>query len=339
MSYYSGIGAQLGVAEETTWSVRVAPTRFYEFDTANVKTAYTWAQGKGLRPGQRFQRSDRRVVTKKKVEGPFEIPFYTKQMGLLLKHAFGVAPVVTTPMGGTNSRLHTYSAPGDPTGLGLSMQLGVPDSSGTTHSIDWTGGKVTDVEFDLGLDALLMFKPTLNFYDEAALDANSVAASNYTAGMGVYASIAASVSFGGASTYNVEKFNWKYTPGLATERYFLRADSRLKEQLPAAIVVCEGSMDVEFSSGTLYNDFIGGAGAAPTQSNFAMSLTLDTGVAIEGAINYKSVLSFNAVRLNGDSPPVVGPEVIKQTIPFIVLDDGSGSSPWTFTYQTTDTTY
>ena len=338
MAYYSGVGAQLGFAEETTWSVRVAPARFYEFDQAQVKTEYTQTQGKALRPGQRFARSDRRVVTKKKVTGTVDIPFYNKQMGMLLRHALGVSPVVTTPMGGTNSRLHTYNAPGDPTGFGLSTQLGAPDSSGTTHAIDWTGGKITDVEFDLGLDQLLMFKPTFVWYDEAAVDANAVAAASYTASMGVYSSLAASATVGGTAV-QLEKFNFKYSPGLAADRYFLRTDTRIKEPVPAAVVTCEGTLDLEFNSIAQYNNFIGTVGATPAQSNLTLIITLDTQVVIEGSINYKTVITFNAVRFNAADVPVTGPGIIKQSIPFIVLDDGSGANPIVLTYQTTDTVY
>lgn len=340
-NYYSGIGASLGFAEETTWSTRVAPTRWYEFDQVQTKVEYTQTQGKALRPGQRFARSDRRVVTKKKVTSQMDIPFLSKQMGLLLKHALGVAPVVSTPMGGTASRLHTYNAPGDPTGLGLSAQLGAPETNpatGTVHTVDWFGGKVTDIEFDLGLDAMLMFKPSFVFYDEAAIDANSLTAPNYTASMLPYTSIAGSVTHNSVAL-NCEKVNFKYSPGLAVDRYFLRADARIKEPVPAAIVVCQGSFDVEFNSVTEYNEFIGTAGATPVQTNRSLVVTFDTGIAIEGAINFKTVVTFNAVRLNSADIPVTGPGIIKQSIPFEVLDDGSGANPIVLTYQTTDTTY
>src|SRR5579859_5945570 len=156
MAIGSGLAGQLGVAEETTWNNRVTASRFYEFDNENVNLVQDFIQGVGLRPTQRIPRSDRRVTNKKGAAGSVSCAVLNKSFGLLLKHGLGIAPVITTPSGGTATRLQTFNAPGDPTGKSLTMQIGTPDIGGTARVREYTGVKITDFSLNQALNALLM---------------------------------------------------------------------------------------------------------------------------------------------------------------------------------------
>jgi hypothetical protein len=48
----------------------------------------------------------------------------------------------------------------------MTMQVGTPDVSGTVRPFDYTGCKITDWEFDAGLDALLMLNLGIDAQNE-----------------------------------------------------------------------------------------------------------------------------------------------------------------------------
>ena len=89
MAIASGLAAQIGVAAESTYGTYVAPTRFLEYNKADLKAKKNVVQGGGLAAGQVAQLGSRRVVTSVSVEGGFELEVANKGMGLLLAHLLG----------------------------------------------------------------------------------------------------------------------------------------------------------------------------------------------------------------------------------------------------------
>ena len=59
MALNSGLAAQFGVAEETTWGTAATPDRFYEFVSEGIKNDLARIESKGLRSQNRVLRSDR----------------------------------------------------------------------------------------------------------------------------------------------------------------------------------------------------------------------------------------------------------------------------------------
>ena len=77
MAIGAGIGAQLGLATETTFNTGVTVTRFYEFNSENLAYSKKTVVGMGLRAGGLLPRSQRRVVATSEVQGDFELDLPT----------------------------------------------------------------------------------------------------------------------------------------------------------------------------------------------------------------------------------------------------------------------
>lgn len=95
MAIGSGLGAQLGIAPETTYGTYVAPTKFIEFTKESLVLKKTTAQSAGIAAGRLLALSSRRVLTRREASGSIDLEVTNKGMGLLLQALMGttVTPV------------------------------------------------------------------------------------------------------------------------------------------------------------------------------------------------------------------------------------------------------
>src|SRR5215831_19140768 len=133
MSLASGLAAQIGYGEESVVGTYLAPTRFLEFNDESLALDQQLIKSSGLRAANRMLRTDREAKGRRTVAGTVNHEIQSKGFGLLLKHMHGKAAVITTPATGTLTRDQTFDGLGDPTGLSMTVQKGVPDNSGTVR--------------------------------------------------------------------------------------------------------------------------------------------------------------------------------------------------------------
>lgn len=323
MAIRSGIAAQLGFAAETTWGVFQTPTRFLEVNSFAVKNNVERIESAAIRASNRVLRQDRWASNAKGVSGTVELEVMSKGFGLLLKHVLG-AVAITTPSGATNARLHTHTL-GDQWGLGLTVQGGVPDVSGTVQPFSWLGCKVAEWTLENEVDGILML--TLGLDGATETTAQSLASASYSASMELLTYAGGVISVAGSS-FDVTSFSLNGNNGLKTDRYHLRGATTKKEPVPAALVEMTGSITAEFDGLTPYNRFVNGTVASLS--------AVWTGSQIESGQNYSLTVTLPAVRFDGETPEVGGPDVVMQALPYKVLFDGS-QEPITIAYKTTDT--
>ncbi|WP_452091732.1 phage tail tube protein [Bacillus cereus] len=84
MAIGSGLGAQLGIAAETTYGTYVAPSKFIEFTQESLALKKTTAQSAGIAAGRLLALSSRRVLTRREVEGSLDIEVANWKNYLLL---------------------------------------------------------------------------------------------------------------------------------------------------------------------------------------------------------------------------------------------------------------
>src|SRR5919108_2993637 len=108
MGIGAGIGAQVGVAAESTYGTYVAPTRFYEFTKEGLKKGKHTAQGTGMAAGRLLDPGGRRVVTHQDGKGPLDLEVGTKNMGLMLQALMGTT-VTPVQQGATTAYLQTHT--------------------------------------------------------------------------------------------------------------------------------------------------------------------------------------------------------------------------------------
>jgi hypothetical protein len=234
------------------------------------------------------------------------------------------AVAISTPTGGTATRDHLHTL-ADPFGQSLTVQVGRPDVAGVVQPFSYLGCKVAEWEFANSVDEILMLTLSLDGKDETT--AQALAAASYPSSSELLTFVGATLSIGGAQ-YDVSEVSIKGSNGLATERYFLRADTTKKEQIPAEMVEITAEVTGEFDGLTQYQRYTGGTTAA--------LVAKWEGSTIEGSFKNTVQVTLPVCRVDGETPNVEGPEILEQSLTLKALFDGT-QEPIQLLYRTTDT--
>lgn len=328
MSIRSGLASQIGYAEETTWGTVATPTRFLEFNDESLALETEMIDGAGLRASNRHLRTDRTALGAKNPGGDVTHEVHSKGFSLLLKHMLGTTPTITTPGGGTNTRDHTISAIGDPYGLSLTVQKGVPDVSGTVQPFTYLGCKVASWELSNEVNGNLMLKLTFDAQDEE--NSTSLASASYPASSEILTYVGGTLNIA-SSAVDVKSVSITGDVGYGdgASRHMIRSSRLKKQQIAAGMYVIEGTVDAEFESLTAYNRFI-------NKTLAQLDVTWQAPTAIEGSLYPYLKVTLANVQFMGETPKVGGPDVVGQPLPFRALYDGS-TGPLVSVYRTSDT--
>ena len=301
----------------------VAPDRFYEFVSEDVKNDVQQRRSAALRKGNTVQRTDRTSIIKKGAAGPLTFEVANKGFGRLWKHAIGDA-VISTPGGATNTRDHTHTI-GNLYNRSLVGQFGKPDTEDTDNAFSYLGTKVTEWELTQELDSILMLALTLDCFDETTSE--TLATASYLATQELFHDELCQPTIDGANV-DFKSLKIKGTNALKTDRHFIGPDSRKKQPIKAGEQVLEGEVVGDLDNLVAYNRFVNGT-IVPVVYTW-------TGTLIEATFNYQLILTMPACRFTGETPGIDGPDVIEQTLPFEVLQPASGEA-LTLVYRTIDT--
>lgn len=322
MAIGAGVGAQLGIATETTFNTYATVARFYEFTSENVQYKKKTAVGMGLRAGGLLPRSQRRVVTTFEGGGDIMLDLPTRGLGLLLSHAMGSAPSPTTVSTGVYSYTFTL---GDVYGRSLSAQVGVPQYGGTVLAKTVTGAKVQSFELGVANGGIATGKFSL---DAAGfVTTQSLATASYSASGSVFHFAQGSLTVDGSAVANVKDFSVSIDNALKQDRYTLGGLGAKSEQSISGFRKVSGKMTAEFTDTTLMNKFL-------TDSSAALVLSF---VGNTIASTYKDTLTITipAAKFDADTPNVSGPGSVDLGMSFEAYDDGT-NAPVTVFYQTAD---
>lgn len=326
MAVPSGLGSQIGFAEEVTFGTAVTPDRFFEYNSESLKYDKEHIASAGLLAGSRFQR--RWVAGREGVAGDVEFEILPNGFGLLSKYMLG-AVATTTPAGATNARLQTATV-GDMDDKSLTCQVGRPNIDGTVDPYTYSGCKVAQWELSLEANGVAMIKLTLDGQKEVTT--TSLATADYPDENFLlsWADANAYIKINDVE-YNINKITLTGDNSLKTDRYAIGSPYKLKQIEGAALRAYGGTIDLEAYAGlTPYNLFKDGTEVEVH--------ALFSGAEIESGFNYSVDVTITKVRFDGDTPNVAGPDVLAQSMPFVVLDPLDGNSPITIETQNTDTT-
>lgn len=322
MAIGAGVGAQLGIATETTFNTYATVTRFYEFTSENLQYKKKTAVGMGLRAGGQLPRSQRRVVTTFEGGGDLMLDLPTRGLGLLLSHAMGTAPSPTTVSTGVYSYTFTL---GDVYGRSLSAQVGVPQYGGTVLAKTVTGAKIQSFELGVANGGIATGKFTV---DAAGfVTTQSLATASYSATGSVFHFAQGSLTVDGSAVANVKDFSVSIDNALKQDRFTLGGLGAKSEQSIAGFRKVSGKMTAEFTDTTLLNKFL-------TDSSAALVLSF---VGNTIASTYKDTLTITipAAKFDADTPNVSGPGAVDLGMSFEAYDDGT-NQPVTVFYQSAD---
>ncbi|WP_063735623.1 phage tail tube protein [Streptomyces sp. RTd22] len=327
MAIGSGLGAQIGIAPETTYGTYVAPTKFIEFTKESVKLKKTTAQSAGIASGRLVALSSRRVVTQREVQGSIEMEVTTKSMGALLQALMGTT---VTPVQQATSlaylQTHTLA---DTAGKSLSIQKGVPMTTGTVMDYSALGCKVTSAEFSCEVGGML----TASFeVDGKTMDeSQTLAAPSYPL-MAPFHFGQMAVKTGAYGTETaldgIRKVSVKIERGMAVDRFYAGGGGLKAEPISNEMVKISGSLEADFTSATLATLFTSDAA-----TSFVWEFVGDT---IESTYKNTFRIKVPAIHIDDEPPSVEGTEIIRTTFAFTGLFDGTNATA--IEYMSTDTT-
>lgn len=317
----SGLGAQLGIGEESAYGTAATVARFLEFNSEGLDADVGIIESRGLGTG-RFLRTDREKRYVKSAGGQVEFDVQTKGFGLLLKHCLG-SYANTLVAGSERSAVITPDA-NALKGLSLTLQVGKPDITGVSRPFTYEGGKVVDWQLKCALDEALKLATTFDF--KTVQTATALAVASYPAGSEVFVFTEGQLTVAGVTTF-VKSASVKGTNALATERRGLGNVKR--EPLANGEAVIDGELECEFEDLGAYADWVAG-----TQAQLVLTFTSPTVIA--GGGPFKLTVTLPKVAYRGSTPKVGGPDIVMQPRPFKALHDGT-NPVITVEQRTTDT--
>lgn len=316
MASPSGLNAQLGFAAETTFGTAVTPTRFVPFTSESIEATPDFLESAGIIAGQQILNSNQWTHGVWRIGGDIAMEMLTRQCGLLLHHALG--SITTSSSAGTST--HTIT-PGDLGGLGLTVQKGVPDGSGTVQPFTYAGVKIASAEIAVAATENATFG--LSVVAQTFTTGTALATATYLTTGSPFSFASGSFSLAGSSLC-VRSARLSIDNMLDTDRVCV-GHTYIEEPVPSEYREFGGEMELEFPDLVHYNRFVAG-------TEGTMNLLLTNGTASIRAVSNVRTDAF-PVSVN-DRGLVVANATFKCTASVV----GNNASALTITYVTADTT-
>jgi hypothetical protein len=313
MAIASGLSAQVGIAEESTYGTFVAPTRYHEFVSESVKLEIERLESRGLRAGRRTLH--RWAPGVQRVTGDVEMELAAQGFGLWFKHVFG--GVATS---GVGPYTHTFT-PGTLDAKSLSVQIGRPDVGGTVRAFSYLGCKVASAEISAAINEIAMMRVSL--YGAHEDTSQTLGTASYPATLSPFTFTHGTLSVAG-SNLEVRSASISVDNGLAIDRHRLRTSNpaRPAEPLENGLREIGGTVDADFENLTAYNRFVNG-----TEASLVLAFNAGASAQLTATLN---------VRFDGETPNVGGPELLPLALPFKAVSSTSDAAAVTFTLVNAD---
>lgn len=314
MAIGSGLGAQLGISAESTYGTFVAPAKFIEFTKESLVLKKTTAQSAGIAAGRLLPLSSRRVITRREASGSIDLEIVNKNMGLLIQALMGTS-VTPVQQAATAAYLQTHTL-ASVAGKSLTIQKGVPLTTGTVTDKSFVGCKVTSGEFSCGVGEMLT--GSFEFDGKDCDETQTLAAASYSNMSPFHFGQMAlkTGTFGAeAALDGIRKVSVKIERPQDVERFYANQSALKKEPI---------ENDQVKITGTLETDYVATALDDLHTSDAATSLVWEfVGPVIETTYFETFRITLPAIRLNEGPPAVDGFGVIKPSFQFEGLFDGT----------------
>lgn len=314
MAIGSGLGAQLGIAAESAYGTFVAPTKFIEFTKESLVLKKTTAQSAGIAAGRLVPLASRRVVTRREVSGSIDLEIANKGMGLLLQALMGTS-VTPVQQATSTAYLQTHTL-ADTAGKSLTIQKGVPLTTGVVTDKTFLGCKVTSGEFSCEVGGMLT--GTFEFDGKDCDEGQTLAAASYANQAPFhFGQMAVKTGTYGAETAldGIRKVSLKIERPQDVERFYANQSALKKEPISNDQVKITGTLESDYVATTL-DDLHTSDGSTSLVWEFVGPLIAST--------YFETFrITVPAIKLDEGPPVVDGFGVIKPSFNFTGLFDGT----------------
>lgn len=327
MAIGSGLGAQLGIAPEVTYGTYVAPTKFIEFTKESLVLKKTTAQSAGIAAGRLLALSSRRVLTRREASGSIDFEVTNKSMGLLLQTLMGTT-VTPVQQGAGPAYLQTHTL-ADTAGKSLTIQKGVPLTTGVVTRKNVLGCKVTSGEFACEVGGMLT--GSYEFDGRDVEETSVLAAATYPLMSPFhFGQMALKTGGFGAETAldGIRKVSCKIERPQEVERFYANQATLKKEPISNDQVKITGNLESDYVATTL-DDLHTSDGVTSLVWEFV-------GPLIAATFFETFRITLPAIHLDEGPPVVDGFGVVKPTFNYVGLYDGTNQPK--LEYISTDVT-
>lgn len=316
MAIGSGMGGQCGIAPETVYGTYVAPSRFLEVESAPFEYTPEFTTTAGIAAGRTGMLFSRRQATTRQVSGSLSLEVATTKMGMLLQQLMGTS-VTPVQQATTAAYLQRHTLNGDSLGKSLSIQLGLPRTTGVVDPYTYVGAKVTKAEFAAAVGETL--KMSLDF-DARDLVQQTLAAASIPA-LTPFHWAQSAVKIG--STYGSEtavdgvtEASVSIERAMKTDRFYMGNNGLKAEPITNDLIQVTGSLSVDYlDKATFVDKFL---------ANEGFSLVWEfLGATIAGAHRETFRIKLPKVALDNGVPALDGLDVISGAFPFTAYLDGT----------------
>lgn len=314
MAIGSGLGATLGMAAESSYGTFVAPTKFYEFNKESLALKKTTATSSGIAGGRLMALASRRVVTQREASGSIDLEVTNKGMGILLQALMGTT-VTPVQQGATAAYLQTHTL-ADTAGKSLTIQKGMPLTTGTVVDKTFVGCKVISAEFSCEAGGMLTC--TIEFDGKDCDETQTLSVASYPAVSPFnFSQMAVKTGAYGAEAAldGVRKMSLKFERPQATDRFYAGQAGLKKEPITNDLFKVTGSLEMDYVATTV-DDLHTSDGATSLVWEFVGPII---------ALTHAETIRFKvpAIKVD-DAPPVVeGFDVIRPKFSFTGFFDGT----------------
>ncbi|MFE4649281.1 phage tail tube protein [Streptomyces sp. NPDC056707] len=314
MAIGSGLGAQLSIGAETTYGTYVAPSKHLEFTKESLQLKKTTAQSAGIASNRLLALSSRRVLTQRQASGSVDMEVTNKGMGLLLQALMGTT-VTPVQQGAGPAYLQTHTL-ADTAGKSLVIQVGVPLTTGSVTDKTFVGCKIISAEFSCEVGGMLTLSLEIDAKDCDETQTLVVASySNMAPFHFAQMALKTGVFASEAARDGIRKVSVKIERPQATERFYANQAGLKKEPISNDQVKITGSIEMDYVDTTL-DDL--------HSSDAATSLIWEfVGPNIATTFYETFRVKLPAIRFDDAPPTVEGFDVVKPTLSFTGLYDGT----------------
>lgn len=337
------LDSSIGIKKETSYGVGVTPDHFPEFLSENLDWKPSYMVGKGIRPGSRVSRQERRILGKNWVEGDIEIEACTRGIGIFWEALLG--SVTSTIIGAGPAYQHNFALASTDPIPSYTIQKGIPLlGGGSVQPHTFTGMVCTKGSINLPEGDVVKLRTSWN--GKAVDTATAYAAPSFiTTGQELFTYWQAAMTLGGVvtnpttttlasggtATNNIRNFSLNIDNKLDTNGFTFGSGGKQGRRPALGYTDISGKFTAEFDS-TTYRDLYLNNTAVP------LTLTLTTPTLLQTGVFNTLQIVCPAVKLDGDIPKAVSDGVVTLDCGFTVLDGGTvGVAPLYVVLRSTDT--
>ncbi len=319
MALASGLAAQLGFKQETTWATAVTPDIFVPFLSETLKQDIQWLESAGIVAGALMPNQSLATQGKIIVGGDVQMELNDRSMKTLLYHCLG--SISTT---GTTAPYVSTITTASLFGKGLTVQVGRPDRTGTVQPFTYSGCKVESWEVACKAAEIATMGITLVGQSETTV--TSLASASFSSPLpapmtGAYAG--GSFALAG-STLCVRSVKVKGVNHLNADRRCI-GKRTIDEPLEMAYREVTGEIAIEFPDLFHYNRYVNG-----TRGVFSFTLANQD--------NSATAVFTGNVRTQGAPINVQSTDVLVSTMTFKCERTNSDAGAFSIVYTSSDAT-